>query len=91
MTNLNKEMDLTDPSQQSHQYRIFINNCNDYIGNIVTETLRNDHIIEVNPNIIIGSINSRDQSQPPTDVQLIDVRTHTHLFSSQTRLLTTRC
>jgi hypothetical protein len=82
------EMVLTDPTSQPYQYRIFVNNCNDYIGSQVVETLRNDHLIEVNPNIIVGSLNQRDPSEAPADIQLVEV---THLpFSSATRPHTTR-
>jgi hypothetical protein len=76
MTDPSIEIEINDPSQQPYQYRIFINNCNDYIGSNITETLRNDHLIEVNPNIIIGSLNIKDQSESPSDIQLLNVRGH---------------
>lgn len=71
---MTEEMELTDPSQQPYQYRIFVNNCNGLIGSQVVETLRNDHLIEVNPNIIVGTVYRRDASQPPADIQLVEVQ-----------------
>jgi hypothetical protein len=72
--NLNEDdIELTDPSTQPYQYKIFVNNCNDYIGSQIVETLRNDHLIEVNPNIIVGSVNPTDRSAPPEDIQIIKV------------------
>ena len=44
------------PTAQEYQYSILIYEANGQIGHRLVETFRNDHIIEVNPNIILGTI-----------------------------------
>ena len=64
-----------EPTTQDYQFKIFINNCNGYIGSQLVEAFRNDHEIEVNPNLIIGTIDPNVVYQGETEVSsTIDVR-----------------
>ena len=48
-------MEYFPPTTQQYQYKIFINECNGYIGSQLVELFRNDDEIEVNPNCIIAT------------------------------------
>ena len=44
------------PTSQEYQSRVLIFNANGQVGHRLVEYFRNDHLIEVNPNIITGTI-----------------------------------
>lgn len=44
------------PTSQEHQYRILIYHANGLLGHRLVEYFRNDHVIELNPNVIMGTI-----------------------------------
>jgi hypothetical protein len=44
------------PVSQPHQHKVLIYNANAQVGHRLVEYFRNDHEIEVNPNLIIGTI-----------------------------------
>ena len=50
------EEDYYPPSKQEHQHRILIYEANKQVGHRLLERFRNDHIIEVNPNYMQGTI-----------------------------------
>jgi hypothetical protein len=53
--------DLNDyypPTSQPYQHRILVFEANSLIGHRLIEYFRNDHLIEVNPNVILGTIDS---------------------------------
>ena len=54
--------------------RIFINNFNTYVGHTLVEILRNDHLTDENPHIIVGTLSSDAPSTVPRGVKtVIDV------------------
>ena len=38
------------------QYKFFIGSINTVLGQAITETVRNDHLNDINPHIIFGNI-----------------------------------
>lgn len=44
------------PISQPYQHRILVYEANGLIGHRLIEQFRNDHIIEVNPNLILGTL-----------------------------------
>lgn len=48
--------DYIPPVSQPHQHRVLIYNASGQLGHRLVEYFRNDHEIEVNPNVIIGTV-----------------------------------
>lgn len=44
------------PVSQPHQHKVLIYNASGQLGHRLVEYFRNDHEIEVNPNVIIGTV-----------------------------------
>jgi hypothetical protein len=44
------------PVAQPYQHRVLVYEANGLIGHRLVEQFRNDHLIEVNPNLIFGTI-----------------------------------
>lgn len=63
------------PTEQQHQHRILIYHANGLLGHRLVEYFRNDHIIELNPNLIIGTIDPTQKYANDLGLTLeIDVR-----------------
>lgn len=76
-------MEYFPPTTQQYQYKIFINECNGYIGSQLVELFRNDDEIEVNPNCIIATADPNTKYQGELGVdRVIDV--HEVIFRSTT-------
>lgn len=48
--------EYTPPVSQPHQHTVLIYNASGQLGHRLVEYFRNDHEIEVNPNVIIGTV-----------------------------------
>ncbi len=48
--------DYIPPVSQPHQHKVLIYNASGQLGHRLVEYFRNDHEIEVNPNVILGTL-----------------------------------
>ena len=69
-----EEIKYYPPVTQPYQHRILIYEANGLIGHRLVEYFRNDHVIEVNPNIIAGTVKADLPTQNDLELDLtIDV------------------
>lgn len=58
-------------NMEQKQLRMFISNFNTYVGHSLVEILRNDHLNEENPHIIVGTLSKQAPSSIPRGVKTV--------------------
>ena len=56
------------PTQQPYQHKILIYEANGLVGHRLLEYFRNDHLIETNPNIMMGTLSPHVKHSNPLDL-----------------------
>jgi hypothetical protein len=59
------------PTQQPQQHKILIYEANGLIGHRLLEYFRNDHLIETNPNVRMGTLSPRTRHSNALDLDLV--------------------
>lgn len=59
------------PTQQPQQHKILIYEANGLIGHRLLEYFRNDHLIETNPNVMMGTLSPRTRHSNALDLDLV--------------------